>query len=166
MARCRFRVWAPLSERVELHILAPNDIVVPMEPKQRGYHQPSSKISSREHGTNIVSQTEENFRIPFHDINPKESMDLRKLSILLFRGRINNGSACQSRNTSSTSYTSARLLPKELLRPLFLIWTNLQRGDYCDRNHAGRPIPGPPELGLRRRLSIRGSEFIWRSVQV
>ena len=36
--RCRFRLWAPLSERVELHIVAPNDIVVSMGPTQRGYH--------------------------------------------------------------------------------------------------------------------------------
>ena len=36
--RCRFRVWAPLSERVYLHIIAPNESVVCMEPKQFGYH--------------------------------------------------------------------------------------------------------------------------------
>jgi maltooligosyltrehalose trehalohydrolase len=36
--RCRFRVWAPLSERVHLHIVAPRDFVVCMEPKQFGYH--------------------------------------------------------------------------------------------------------------------------------
>src|SRR5438067_9307909 len=36
--RYRFRVWATLSERVHLHIVAPGDRVVCMEPRQRGYH--------------------------------------------------------------------------------------------------------------------------------
>ena len=36
--RCRFRVWAPQSERVHLHIIAPSESVVCMEPKEFGYH--------------------------------------------------------------------------------------------------------------------------------
>jgi maltooligosyltrehalose trehalohydrolase len=36
--RCRFRVWAPLSASVHLHIVAPKDAVVCMESKQLGYH--------------------------------------------------------------------------------------------------------------------------------
>ena len=36
--RCRFRVWAPLSASVHLHIVAPKDSVVCMKPKQSGYH--------------------------------------------------------------------------------------------------------------------------------
>src|ERR1700756_1386074 len=37
--RCRFRLWAPLAEKVQLHILSPQDVAVPMEPKPAGYHQ-------------------------------------------------------------------------------------------------------------------------------
>jgi maltooligosyltrehalose trehalohydrolase len=37
--RCRFRVWAPLSEQVQLHVLSPEDRVVPMQTQTRGYHQ-------------------------------------------------------------------------------------------------------------------------------
>src|SRR5215831_6623315 len=36
--RCRFRVWAPLSERVHLHITAPRESVVCMEARHLGYH--------------------------------------------------------------------------------------------------------------------------------
>src|SRR5579883_3176855 len=36
--RCRFRLWAPLSERVHLHIIRPAESLVCMEPKQLGYH--------------------------------------------------------------------------------------------------------------------------------
>jgi maltooligosyltrehalose trehalohydrolase len=37
--RCRFRVWAPSAERVELHTLSPSDRNIPMEPRDSGYHQ-------------------------------------------------------------------------------------------------------------------------------
>jgi maltooligosyltrehalose trehalohydrolase len=36
--RCRFVVWAPLSERVHLHLVAPQDRIVCMESKKHGYH--------------------------------------------------------------------------------------------------------------------------------
>jgi len=36
--RCRFRVWAPLCKKLELHIVGPEDFVIQMEPKQLGYH--------------------------------------------------------------------------------------------------------------------------------
>src|SRR5215468_4987408 len=36
--RCRFRVWSPQSERVHLHIIAPKESLVCMEPKHLGYH--------------------------------------------------------------------------------------------------------------------------------
>lgn len=37
--RCQFVVWAPLAQRVEVHIVAPDDRFVPMEPRERGYYQ-------------------------------------------------------------------------------------------------------------------------------
>jgi maltooligosyltrehalose trehalohydrolase len=37
--RCRFRVWAPLHEEVILHILEPEERLVPMMRAPRGYHQ-------------------------------------------------------------------------------------------------------------------------------
>jgi maltooligosyltrehalose trehalohydrolase len=36
--KCRFEVWAPAAERVEVHIIAPRDRVVPLERAPRGYH--------------------------------------------------------------------------------------------------------------------------------
>src|SRR5436190_13499729 len=36
--RCRFRIWAPLHKKVQLHIFAPENRIVPMESKQLGYH--------------------------------------------------------------------------------------------------------------------------------
>ena len=37
--RCRFRVWASKRERVDLHITAPTDRVVPMRPMEMGYFE-------------------------------------------------------------------------------------------------------------------------------
>jgi maltooligosyltrehalose trehalohydrolase len=35
--RCRFLVWAPHHERIDLHLVAPADRIVPLEPLPRGY---------------------------------------------------------------------------------------------------------------------------------
>jgi maltooligosyltrehalose trehalohydrolase len=37
--RCRFRLWAPLAQSVEVHLLAPHERFVPMAQKARGYHE-------------------------------------------------------------------------------------------------------------------------------
>ena len=37
--RCRFLVWAPRVERVEVHILSPDDRIIPMERQEKGYHE-------------------------------------------------------------------------------------------------------------------------------
>src|SRR5215470_609546 len=37
--RCRFEVWAPRAERVEVHFVAPSDRVVALRPCARGYHR-------------------------------------------------------------------------------------------------------------------------------
>jgi maltooligosyltrehalose trehalohydrolase len=37
--RCRFRVWAPFSDNVHLHLVSPDERVVPMQPQKRGYHR-------------------------------------------------------------------------------------------------------------------------------
>ena len=36
---CRFRVWAPSVKSVEVHILAPEDRLVPLTPTDDGYHE-------------------------------------------------------------------------------------------------------------------------------
>lgn len=36
--RCRFRVWAPLSEKVEVHVISPKKRVIPLRSAERGYH--------------------------------------------------------------------------------------------------------------------------------
>jgi maltooligosyltrehalose trehalohydrolase len=36
--RCQFRVWAPRSERVEVHLVAPRERMAPLYPEHRGYH--------------------------------------------------------------------------------------------------------------------------------
>ena len=35
---CRFCVWAPLSDAVELHIISPRDRLIPMDKRSLGYH--------------------------------------------------------------------------------------------------------------------------------
>jgi maltooligosyltrehalose trehalohydrolase len=37
--RCRFRVWAPLAQSVEVHLLAPRETFVPLTRRGRGYHE-------------------------------------------------------------------------------------------------------------------------------
>ncbi|MBI3326073.1 MAG: malto-oligosyltrehalose trehalohydrolase [Nitrospinae bacterium] len=37
--RCKFRVWAPLAQRVEVHIVAPQQRLLPLKQGDRGYHQ-------------------------------------------------------------------------------------------------------------------------------
>ena len=36
-SRCRFLVWAPLAEQVEVHLVSPRDELVPLERGERGY---------------------------------------------------------------------------------------------------------------------------------
>jgi maltooligosyltrehalose trehalohydrolase len=55
--RCRFRVWAPLSGRVEVHVLSPEERIIPLSGAERGYHQgivegvpPGSLYRYRLHG--------------------------------------------------------------------------------------------------------------------
>ncbi|HKA32511.1 MAG TPA: malto-oligosyltrehalose trehalohydrolase [Candidatus Binatia bacterium] len=36
--KCRFEVWAPAAERVDVHIVAPKDRLFPLERAPRGYH--------------------------------------------------------------------------------------------------------------------------------
>jgi maltooligosyltrehalose trehalohydrolase len=36
---CRFRVWAPLAKRVEVHLLGERERFVPLQPQANGYHE-------------------------------------------------------------------------------------------------------------------------------
>lgn len=48
-ARCRFAVWAPRAQRVEVHILGPQERLAPLSPGERGYH--SGVLENVEPGT-------------------------------------------------------------------------------------------------------------------
>ncbi len=48
-ARCRFRLWAPFAQSVEVHLLTPHPHCVPMARKARGYYE--AVIDSVEPGT-------------------------------------------------------------------------------------------------------------------
>jgi maltooligosyltrehalose trehalohydrolase len=37
--RCQFHVWAPFAQTVAVHILAPRERLVPMDPDEHGYHR-------------------------------------------------------------------------------------------------------------------------------
>ena len=37
--RCRFRVWAPAAQSVEVHLLTPPERFVPLARRRRGYHE-------------------------------------------------------------------------------------------------------------------------------
>ena len=36
--KCQFLVWAPRSEKVEVHVIAPQERLIPMQPDEKGYH--------------------------------------------------------------------------------------------------------------------------------
>lgn len=38
-SRCRFLVWAPLAQEVEVHLVAPEERLFPLEKRERGYYQ-------------------------------------------------------------------------------------------------------------------------------
>ena len=55
--RCRFLVWAPLAEQVELHLVSPREEMVPLQRGERGYAsavvegvEPGSRYFYRLHG--------------------------------------------------------------------------------------------------------------------
>ena len=60
--QCRFRVWAPHSGKVHLHIVAPQDRVVGMEPKQRGYH--SALLDGVEPGSRYLYRLDNGKELP------------------------------------------------------------------------------------------------------
>jgi len=36
--RCQFLVWAPLVQKVEVHLMGPRDRIFPLQPGARGYY--------------------------------------------------------------------------------------------------------------------------------
>src|SRR5580704_9350806 len=60
--QCRFQVWAPHSGEVHLHIVAPQDRVISMEPKQRGYH--SALVDGIEPGTRYLYRLDNGKELP------------------------------------------------------------------------------------------------------
>src|SRR5438105_15899965 len=37
--RCRFRVWAPRAERIDVHVVGPGERLVPLQARPRGYFE-------------------------------------------------------------------------------------------------------------------------------
>jgi maltooligosyltrehalose trehalohydrolase len=60
--RCRFRVWAPFSHKVHLHLVAPEDRVVCMEPRKRGYH--TAVVEEIAPGTKYLYQLSNGKEVP------------------------------------------------------------------------------------------------------
>jgi maltooligosyltrehalose trehalohydrolase len=60
--RCRFLVWAPLAHKVEVHLLAPRERLVPMESGERGYHH--AAVNGVEPGSLYLYRLDENAERP------------------------------------------------------------------------------------------------------
>jgi maltooligosyltrehalose trehalohydrolase len=43
--RCRFRVWAPLSQKVEVRIVSPRERSIPLESEGNGYYCATTDFS-------------------------------------------------------------------------------------------------------------------------
>lgn len=41
---CQFRVWAPSAKKVEVHILTPNEQLIPLHQEKQGYHYGEAKV--------------------------------------------------------------------------------------------------------------------------
>jgi maltooligosyltrehalose trehalohydrolase len=42
---CRFQLWAPAAKRVDLHVISPEDRLLPMEPHPRGYFRAATRAA-------------------------------------------------------------------------------------------------------------------------
>jgi len=60
--RCRFCVWAPNSDHVQLHILKPVDRILRMDSRDRGYHQ--TIVDDIEPGAEYRYRLRENLELP------------------------------------------------------------------------------------------------------
>src|SRR5215813_11349166 len=60
--RCRFRVWAPSSHKVHLHLVAPEDRIFCMEPRKRGYH--TAVVEEIAPGTKYLYQLSNGNEVP------------------------------------------------------------------------------------------------------
>jgi maltooligosyltrehalose trehalohydrolase len=60
--RARFVVWAPLARKVEVHLLAPLERLVPMESGERGYHH--ATVGGVEPGSLYMYRLDENRERP------------------------------------------------------------------------------------------------------
>lgn len=59
--QCRFRVWAPKSKEVQLHIVAPEDRLIPMQARESGYHQGTLHVTP---GTQYLYRLERGKEFP------------------------------------------------------------------------------------------------------
>lgn len=60
--RTRFRVWAPLRPRIDLHIIAPRERTVSLEPDGRGHHQ--AVVAGASPGTRYLYRIESGLERP------------------------------------------------------------------------------------------------------
>ena len=119
-----FLVWAPLINQVEVHILSPEERIVPLGKVSRGYHygvvqgvKPGTDIFTASMGTTSV-------RIPPPSSSPKAFMGHpRSLTPILF-GKSCTGPEYLSPIMCFTNFMWGLLPLKALLTPSSHTWMN------------------------------------------
>jgi maltooligosyltrehalose trehalohydrolase len=71
--RCRFRVWAPLSQKVEVRIVSPRERVIPLETEGNGYY--SATTDTAELGDRYFYRLDDEKERPDPDFSLKAFMD-------------------------------------------------------------------------------------------
>ena len=162
--QCNFRVWAPSAQHVEVQVLSPSGRVVPLQNEQRGYHQalveriePGTLYRYRLDGQKERPDPASRFQ-PQGVHGPSQVIDpgfawndaswsgLPLLDYLIYE--VHTG-------TFTADGTFEAMIPhlEELKDPR----------DHRLGTHAGSPVSGHPELGLRWRLPVCGPELLRRS---
>src|SRR5207244_13562268 len=62
--RCRFRVWAPLARKIELHLVHPQDRLERLQKTESGYHE--AILDGVEPGSLYLYRLDDRHELPDH----------------------------------------------------------------------------------------------------
>ena len=129
-----------------------------MQPEAGGYHRHEEAGGPRASATPSGSTAGPSGPTPARSGSPRASTGRRRSSGPIGSpGPTAAGRASDARTWSSTSCTSAPSPPRGRSRRHPPAARPPRAGRHGRRDHAGRPVPGDAQLGLRRRAPLRGA---------
>ena len=156
--RCRFRVWAPASERVHLHLVAPRERVVCMQPRTLGYH--TALVQGTPPGTRYLYRlsTGSEFPDPVSRSQPEGVHGPSEVINRQFAWTDAHWFGVPIEHYVIYELHVGTFTSAGTFDAVIPYLDELAGIDAC------RPIPRRPELGLRRGFSVCRSKLIWRTV--